>query len=450
MIAFLLVAALWSAEPRPNIVVLFADDLRYDALGTFGNDEVKTPHLDDLARRGTAFTHCFNMGSLNPAVCMPSRAMLLSGRTLFHVPVQLTGVKTWPQHLREQGYAAYGIGKWHNGPASHAAAFNEGAAVFFGGMSDHFKLPIFDFAADGKYPKERQKAGDKHSSELFADEAIRFLEGYKRDQPFFLYCAFWAPHDPRTAPAEYARLYDPAKLKLPRSFLPEHPFDNGELRVRDELLAPFPRKAEAIRRHTADYYAMITHLDAQIGRILKTLAETEQAKNTIIVFAADNGLAVGRHGLMGKQNLYDHSVRVPLLLVGQGIPAGKKSDAMCYLLDLFPTTCDLAALPIPKEVEGKSLRPMIDGKETRVRSEVFGAYRDFQRSIRTDRWKLIRYPQINLTQLFDLQNDPDELENLARQPEQAEQVLEMTKQLVALQQTLDDPLPLAAKQKQKK
>ena len=130
--------------------------------------------------------------------------------------------------------------------------YNEGAAVFFGGMSDHFKLPIFDFAADGKYPKERQKAGDKHSSELFADEAIRFLEGYKRDQPFFLYCAFWAPHDPRTAPAEYARLYDPAKLKLPRSFLPEHPFDNGELKVRDELLAPFPRKAEAIRRHTAD------------------------------------------------------------------------------------------------------------------------------------------------------------------------------------------------------
>ena len=195
---------------------------------------------------------------------------------------------------------------------------------------------------------------------------------------------------------------------------------------------------------------MMTHLDAQIGRILKTLAETEQAKNTIIVFAADNGLAVGRHGLMGKQNLYDHSVRVPLLMAGPGIPAGKKSDAMCYLLDLFPTTCDLAALPIPKEVEGKSLRPMIDGKEARVRSEVFGAYRDFQRSIRTDRWKLIRYPQINLTQLFDLQNDPDELENLARQPEQAEQVLEMTKQLVALQQTLDDPLPLAAKQKQQK
>ncbi|MGI8982885.1 MAG: sulfatase-like hydrolase/transferase [Pirellulaceae bacterium] len=442
MLPLFLTLALWSAEPRPNIVVLFADDLRFDAMGAFGNDEVKTPHLDALARRGTAFTHCFNMGSMNPAVCMPSRAMLMSGRTLFHVPVQLTGVKTWPQHLREHGYATYGIGKWHNGPASHAAAFNEGAAVFFGGMSDHFKLPIFDFAADGKYPKERQKTGDRHSSELFADEAIHFLQGYKRDQPFFLYCAFWAPHDPRTAPAEYAKLYDPAKLRLPHSFLPEHPFDNGELKVRDELLAPFPRTADEVRRHTADYYAMITHLDAQIGRILKTLDETDQTKSTIIIFAADNGLALGRHGLMGKQNLYDHSVRVPLLMAGPGIPAGKQSDALCYLLDLFPTTCELAGVPIPKEVEGKRLLPIIAGKEPRVRTEVFAAYRDFQRSIRTDRWKLIRYPQVDITQLFDLQNDPDELKNLAQQPEQAERVLAMTKQLVGLQRELDDPLPL--------
>ena len=447
MLPLFLAAALFSVEPRPNIVVLFADDLRFDAIGAFGNDEVKTPNLDALARRGTAFTHCFNMGSMNPAVCIPSRAMLMSGRTLFHVPVQLGGVKTWPQHLREQGYATYGIGKWHNGPASYAAAFDEGAAVFFGGMSDHFQLPVFDHAADGKYPKTREKSGGKHSSELFADEAIRFMQGYKRDQPFFLYCAFWAPHDPRTAPAEYSKLYDPAKLKLPRSYLPEHPFDNGELKVRDELLAPFPRKPEEVRKHTADYYAMITHLDAQIGRILKTLDETDRTQNTLIVFTADNGLAVGRHGLMGKQNLYDHSVRVPLLLAGPGIPAGKKSDALCYLLDLFPTTCDLAKVPIPKEVEGKSLRPVIEGKEPRVRSEVFGAYRDFQRSIRTDRWKLIRYPQVNVTQLFDLQNDADELKDLAQEPEQADRVSKLTKQLVALQRELDDPLPLTASPK---
>ncbi|MCE9526729.1 MAG: sulfatase-like hydrolase/transferase [Planctomycetales bacterium] len=447
MFSFLLAAAIWSAEPRPNILVLFADDLRYNAIGALGNDEVKTPHLDELARRGTTFTHCFQMGSLNPAVCMPSRAMLMSGRTLFHVPVQLTGVKTWPQYLRERGYATYGIGKWHNGPASYAAAFDEGAAVFFGGMSDHFKLPIFDHAADGKYPKTREKAGDRHSSELFADEAIRFLRTYKRDQPFFLYCAFWAPHDPRTAPPEYAKLYDPARLKLPASFLPEHPFDNGELRIRDELLAGFPRTKGEIQRQTADYYAMITHLDAQIGRILKSLDETGQAKNTIIIFTADNGLALGRHGLMGKQNLYDHSVRVPLLMAGPGIPIAKQSDALCYLLDLFPTTCDLATLPIPKEVEGKSLRPILEGKETRVRSEIFGAYRDFQRSIRTDRWKLIRYPQVDVTQLFDLQNDPDEITNLASKSEHAERVASMTRQLAAIQKSLDDPLPLTARPK---
>jgi arylsulfatase A-like enzyme len=442
MLSFFLAAALLSADSRPNIVVLFADDLRFDAIGAMGNDEVRTPHLDELARRGTTFTHCFNMGSMNPAVCIPSRAMLMSGRTLFHVPTNLAGVKTWPQHLRENGYATFHTGKWHNGPASQAAAFNEGAAVFFGGMSDQFKIPIFDYSADGKYPKSKEKTADKHSSEIFADEAVRFLQTYKRDQPFFLYCAFWSPHDPRTAPPEYHKLYDPQKLKLPRSFRAEHPFDNGELKVRDELLAGFPRTEAEVRRHTADYYAMITHLDDQIGRILKALDESELAKNTIIVFAADNGLAVGRHGLMGKQNLYDHSVRVPFLMAGAGIPVGKKTDALCYLLDLFPTMCDLASVSIPKEVEGKSLRPAIDGKTPQLRREVFGAYRDFQRSIRTDRWKLIRYPQANVTQLFDLQSDPDELKNLAIEPESAERVAMMMKDLATMQKQLDDPLPL--------
>lgn len=442
MLSLFLAAAVLSADPRLNIVVLFADDLRFDAIGAMGNDEVKTPHLDELARRGTTFTHCFNMGSMNPAVCIPSRAMLMSGRTLFHVPTNLAGVKTWPQHLRENGYATFGIGKWHNGPASHAAAFNEGAAVFFGGMSDQFKIPIFDYSADGKYPKSKEKTADKHSSEIFADEAVGFLQGYNRQQPFFLYCAFWSPHDPRTAPAEYHKLYDPAKLKLPRSFMAEHPFDNGELKVRDELLAGFPRTEAEVRKHTVDYYAMITHLDAQVGRVLKTLAETGRSKDTIVIFTADNGLAVGRHGLFGKQSLYDHSVRVPLMISGPPIPAGKKQDSLCYLLDLFPTTCDLAGVSIPKEVEGKSLRPIMEGKESRVRGEVFGAYRDFQRSIRTDRWKLIRYPQADVTQLFDLQSDPDELTNLAKEAEQAERVAAMTKQLAAMQKQLDDPLPL--------
>lgn len=404
-----------AAPRRPNVLFLFADDQRFDTIHALGNEQIRTPNLDRLARSGFVFHNNYVMGSMSGAVCYPSRAMLNSGRTLWRAPLELESGPLWGETFRQAGYSTFGTGKWHNGQASFARAFQQGRSVFFGGMSDHFQVPVRDLGADGQYTPKR--TGEKFSSELFADAAVEFLRGRRDGKPFFLYVSFTAPHDPRTPPGEYATMYDPAKIELPKAFMPQHPFDNGELWIRDEMLAPHPRTPDVVRRHIADYYGMITHMDAQIGRILQALGETGQADNTIIVFTADNGLAVGRHGLLGKQNLYEHSERMPLIFTGPGIRPGS-SQALAYLLDVFPTTCQLAGVPIPKEVEGRSLAPVLARKKEQVRDYLFGAYRNVQRMVRDQRWKLIKYhvAGVKTTQLFDIHADPWELKNLADDP----------------------------------
>jgi arylsulfatase A-like enzyme len=426
---------------KPNIVFLFSDDQRFDTIAALGNRDIKTPHLDHLVKAGFTFTHAFIMGSQMPAVCVPSRAMMLPGRTLFHVGAAIPAkTPTWPEMFAKAGYVTCGVGKWHNDRASYARSFTRGGPIMFGGMTnDQFHPPVYDFDSTGKY-SGKPKVAKKHSTELYADAAIDFLRSYKGEKPFALYVAFTAPHDPRKAPGQYAKMYDPDRLPLPKSFLPRHPLDNGELKIRDEKLAPWPRTPAVVRRHLADYYAMISHLDAEVGRILAVLKETKRDGDTIIVFASDNGLAVGKHGLMGKQNLYDHSVRVPLVLSGPGVPRGKQSAALVYLFDLFPTLTDLARLKAPATVEGKSLVPILAGKKKSVRDSVFAAYRDVQRMVRTERWKLIHYPKIARTQLFDVAADPEETSDLSGRKEQAKRLKEMTALLKEWQKQVGDPL----------
>jgi arylsulfatase A-like enzyme len=429
---------------RPNVVFLLSDDQRFDTIAALGNRDVHTPNLDRLVREGHAFTHCHIMGSTVPAVCAPSRAMLMSGRTLYRAPVDLPApLPLLPEVLRKAGYTTYAVGKWHNGRASFHRAFAGGENIFFGGMADHRRVPVHAYDPTGRYAG-KPKPGGKFSSELFADSAVRFLRSHKGDRPFFLYVAFTAPHDPRIPPPEFARRYDPARLPLPASFLPRHPFDNGEMTIRDEKLLPWPRTPAAIREQTTAYYGMITHLDAQVGRILAALAEAGLEKDTLVVFASDNGLALGRHGLLGKQSLYDHSVRVPLVLRGPGVPAGKRSPALVYLLDLFPTLCEMTKAPAPRGLEGESLVPILSGKRAQVRDSVFAAYRDVQRMVRTERWKLILYPKAGRVQLFDLARDPDEVRDLSGEPGQAGRVRELTGLLRGWQKKVGDGLALPA------
>ena len=292
---------------------------------------------------------------------------------------------------------------------------------------------------DGKMVNKRTEP--RYSSEQFADATVAFLKSRKgQDKPFFAYISFTHPHDPRMAPKEYHDLYPPEKIEVPPNFLPEHPFDNGELKVRDEKLAGFPRTQDEVRRHISDYYACITYMDAQIGRILQTLEESGLAENTLIVFNGDNGLAVGRHGLMGKQNLYEHSARTPLIVVGPGVPAGKTCDALVYQHDLFPTVCAMAGVAIPSTVEGKSLKPLIDGSAASVHDSVFGAYRDVQRMVRMGDYKLIDYPKIKRTQLFNVASDPWEMKDLSGEASQADRIKELRARLLEWQKKLDDPM----------
>ncbi len=443
-------APAWAAD-KPNVLFLLSDDQQYDALHALGNDTIRTPSLDKLVRRGFTFNQTYCNGSMGGAVCQPSRSMIMTGRSLFRSPIEIPAdLPTMPETLDKAGYVTFATGKWHNSEPVFARLFRQGGAnLFFGGMTDQNKVPLHDFDPTGKYAAHDEHIGKGFSSTLFADAACQFLKGHKGSKPFFLYVAFTAPHDPRTPPGEYARMYDPAKMPLPKSFMPQHPFNNGDLIGRDELLAPWPRTPEIVKQHIADYYGMITHMDAQIGHLLKSLEETGHDKDTVIVFTSDHGLALGRHGLFGKQNLYEHSMRPPLVIAGPGIPENKGSDAFVYLFDLFPTICDLTGTPIPDTVEGKSLVPIMQGKTDKVRDAIFLAYKDVQRAVRSDRWKLIRYTQINKSQLFDLANDPDEIKNLADDPKYADKVKEMLALLAEQQKKFADKLPLTTDKPQR-
>lgn len=445
---------------KPNILFILTDDQRFDTIHALGNPEIQTPNLDRLVANGTAFTHAHIPCGTSGAVCMPSRAMIHSGRTLFHL--QKEGQSIPPEHtmlgehLQTAGYRTFGTGKWHNGTASFARSFQDGGAIFFGGMWDHWNVPICDYDPTGTYANEiniiqNPQAGNKimrvhcdrympgrHSTELISDEAIRFLEGNSSNQPFFLYAAFMAPHDPRSMPERFKAMYDPDKIRLPENVMAEHPFTYGVRDIRDEVLAPYPRDPAEIRRHIAEYYAMITHLDDEIGRILKALERTGKMDETIVVLAGDNGLALGQHGLMGKQNCYEHSVRVPLIFSGFGIPRGCRCDQYAYLLDIFPTLCDLIDVPCPASVEGRSLLPVMQKRQA-IRKTLYFAYTDLIRAVKDDRYKLIEYTgQIRMTQLFDLLHDPQEQKDLAENAEYTATITRLRQEMSGFSKQWDD------------
>ncbi|MGE4618290.1 MAG: sulfatase-like hydrolase/transferase [Planctomycetota bacterium] len=418
---FITATMIHGQQTQPNILWIVSDDQRADTIGALGNDEIQTPSLDRLVRQGIRFTSAYCMGSTSGAVCAPSRYMMMTGRSLHRLPGNVFNIPeqevTLPQLLGEAGWVTFFTGKWHNGKAAFQRSFNGGAEIFFGGMGSHTQLMVHDYQPDGKYPDSKRHRLPAFSSTVFADAAIRFIEEQAiveeqvsdgSNNPFFACVSFTAPHDPRTPPAQFLSMYPEEKMSLPTNFLPEHPFDNGELKIRDEKLAPFPRTPEVVKEQLAAYYAMISQMDAEVGRVIDALQENGLADNTMVVFTSDHGLAVGSHGLMGKQNLYEHSTRVPLLIVGPGIEAGSVCEQPVYLHDLVPTISDWAGIEAPEFSEGKSLVGLLKGTSDRGRQNIYTAYKNVQRALRVGRWKLIRYPVIDKTQLFDLVADPHE------------------------------------------
>lgn len=412
---------------RPNLLVLVADDLRPDGIAALGNPLVETPHLDALAARSLVFTRAF----CSYPVCVVSRTEMMTGRHHWEHrrdggPFR-EGQTTWPQAFRDAGYETWQVGKWHVSGRPSQRGYTDVAGLFAGGGGKFWKegrtdrrgVPVTGYTGwifqseDGKTLFPDWGVGlTPGIDERFAEAALSLI---RRDgeKPWFCHVNFTAPHDPLLpTEAGIARLRE-VPIATPPDFLPTHPFDHGNLDGRDERLLPQPRTEESVRELRRDYFAVIEDLDRAVGTLLAGLEASGEAENTFIVFTSDHGLAAGSHGLAGKQNQYDHTLRVPLFIAGPGIPPGRTA-AMVYLRELFPTTCDLAAIAVPGSVTGRSFAEVLKGESEGHHDAVFGTFTDTQRSMQTDDgWKVVFYPKADRWQLFDLKSDPLELRNLA-------------------------------------
>ncbi|CAN5224483.1 sulfatase-like hydrolase/transferase [soil metagenome] len=470
----------------PNIVLLLTDDQTYKTIGALGNDEIYTPNIDRLVNGGVTFTHAFNMGGWNGAVCIASRSMIISGQSIWRAQQKdslwrkndtTAFSQTWGRLMKQHGYNTYMSGKWHvqappdqvfatvrhvrpgmpsdswgkgGGDKKVAEAFKNNADVV-AAMPVGYNRPIDE--NDNSWSPTDPKfggfwEGGQHWSEVLKNDALAFIkDASKREDPFFMYLAFNAPHDPRQSPQEFIDKYPIENISLPKSFLPQYPWKdsigNSQL-LRDEALAPFPRTEYAVKKHRQEYYAIITHLDEQIGEILDALEESGKMGNTYIFLTSDHGLAIGEHGLIGKQNMFDHSIRVPLIVSGPDIPKGKKLGQDVYLQDIMATSLELAGIEKPAYVDFHSFLDIINGESTKSHyDEIYGCYMDYQRMIRKEGYKLIVYPRIKKVLLFDLEKDAEEINNLADISKYKEKVKKLFNELVDLQNAMGDKLDLS-------
>ena len=408
------------SDKRPNILLIVTDDQCYDTISAMGNPNIHTPNLDCLVNNGFAFYRHF----CTTPICTPARAEILTGCQSFNNRVPWFGMpidsqlELLPQTLQKNDYHTMHIGKWHNDGHPRDKGYNVTRRVF---GEDNLNDPLekghyMRFEEDGKHI-------EGHSSELFTDAAIEEIRKADNDKPWFCFLGYFAPHDPHHSPAPFGTMYSPDNMPLPSNFMPEHPYDNGAMIIRDEFLETWPRRHDTIKKYRSRYYGIISHLDHNIGRLIGELRKTDKLDNTIIIFTGDQGLAAGSHGLLGKESMYDHSIASPLILCGPGIAAGGKSKAMSHHTDIYPTICDLAKIARPQSAsDGFSLMPIIRDQVDSVRDAVLcefcmprqheGKLHHVQRAVRTRHWKLIWYAECNMFQLFDLERDSEELVNL--------------------------------------
>lgn len=436
------------ASPRrpPNVVLILADDLGVGELGCYGQSKIRTPNLDALARDGMRFTEAY-AGS---CVCAPSRCVLLTGQHTGHCQIRDNkelggwerGNREGQQPLREktmtlgrwlqgQGYKTAAIGKWGlGGPDSPGMPWIQGFDLFFGYLCQrqaHNYYPEHLWRNWQKVPLEgnvwQNQVGKRYAPDLMIDEALGFVRANK-DAPFFVYFATPVPHAALQVPddslAEYAEAFG------------DQPYDGKK----GYLAHDKPRAA---------YAAMVTRMDRDIGRLLALLDELQLRDDTLIVYAADHGLALGSHGLLGKQSVYECALGCPLLVAGPGVPHGE-TRALTYLLDLYPTLCEVAGVAPPAGLEGHSLAPLWRGAATGVRDTLFLAFENSQRAVRDARFKLVRYPHLDLEQLFDLQADPHELRDLRADPEHSATAAHLHGELGRWRAATGDPHPLRVAQ----
>ena len=415
-------SAAQAAEKRPNFLFILTDDQSPETLKCYGNQVCQTPNLDRLATEGMIFQDAHHMGSWSGAVCLPSRTMIMTGRTVWRIPGARGPGLNFPP--RQRGRAA---------ELSMPAVFNRAGYDTFRTCKNgnSFKEANEQFTI--RKDATKRDGSDEGGSKWHGDQVMDYLgqrQAAGDGDPFLIYFGFSHPHDPRNATPELAAKYGAVNTDIPTTpnpkapplqvnYLPAHPFHHGHPGLRDEekVQGVMKKRDEAtIRNELGREYACIENIDRQVGRVLGKLKEMGELDNTYVIFTADHGIAVGRHGLTGKQNLYEHTWRVPMIVRGPGIKQGSSASGYTYLLDVFPTLCDLAGIEPPDVVEGKSFRPVLEGKADRVRDVLYGVYcggtKPGMRSIKSDGWKLIQYDvldgKVRETQLLNLNENPNE------------------------------------------
>jgi len=484
-----------SQSKRPNILITLADDQPAYACGAYGNSRIRTPALDALAERGTCFTNACQPGSHVGAVCAPNRAMLFTGRHYWHIPNQIKG--WWEEGcerfeapepdpactpmlgeiLRQNGYHTFGTGKWHNMPFSFHRNFCDGEAIWFHGGNalqidlmqekqmpevgwgrgrpeflrrgkQHWKHVVHGYDATGEWSPWNSYHDPRHGVEIFTEAAVNFIETYDGDKPFFLYCPFYAPHNPLETLPEWERQYPPEAMKLPENFRETIAFDNGGLLGRERIAAGWRVTEETARQWIAGLYALTAHMDDGIRRIHEALERNGYLDNTITIHTSDHGKSSGQHGYQGKWTLYEHDLQVPCIVAGPDIPRGLRSDALVHQHDLFPTLLERAGVEPPEGTYFETLEPLLrtDAKAGDGREYLFAADRASMRSIRDQRYKLIQYERdallergVDKVELFDLRDDPHELRDLAGEPAHAGRIERMRRELLRWRTRLGDP-----------
>ncbi|MDG1510797.1 MAG: sulfatase-like hydrolase/transferase [Mariniblastus sp.] len=472
------------ADERPNLLFIIVDDQSPFDLKIYNpKSKLDTPVIDKIAREGMVFDRAYHMGAWSGAVCTPSRHMVMSGRTVWHLPRN--------RRRKSNGAVAEKLTAPELANTSMAAVFNQAG---YETVRTCKKGNSFEAAnAKFKIRNDSSKRGgtDESGSAWHAEQVLQYLnqrETSDKTDPFLIYFGFSHPHDTRDGKPELLDKYGainhkdsrslppahPAQPELPSNYLPAHPFHHGHPGLRDEVNVSGVwknRDEQTIRNEIGREFACSENIDTQIGRVLDKLEAMGELDNTYIFYTSDHGMAIGRHGLQGKQNLYEHTWRVPMIVKGPGIEAGKRSQGNIYLLDVLATMCDLTETEFPVTNEGKSFKPVLEGEQEVVRDVLFGVYcggtKPGMRSVRKGDWKLIKYDvldgEVRETQLFNLKDNPEEyIEqhhhsdvikltgnspadgqlNLADDPKYAEKRKEMEALLYQEMVRLDDPYRL--------
>ncbi len=451
-----------NAKERPHVVCIVADDLRADLLSVYGGP-VPTPNLERLAARGCRFDRVV----CGYPICHVSRTEILTGRAMVAeasaggaIPFQPEWASL-PRVMQRAGWQTVHVGKWHVRGKPRELGYDRTTALYSSGGSGGEPLtfprsatdrPVtgyrgWTFKTDDEEPVRQWGIGlTPDTDRRIADGAIEVIDTLPSEasDPMLLHVNFTAPHDPLHWPAGMENRYSPRSTTLPSNFRPEHPFDHGNAGGRDEMIVPPPRTSEDVRRQRAVYFALAEQIDIQVGRICEALQRRGMLEDTVILFTSDQGIAIGSHGLMGKQNQYEHTANVPLLLAGPGVPAGVRTTSQGALRDLFPTVCQLCDLPVPTSVQGASLLTAIDTESSTEPRNVHGYFTDTQRMIRSaDDWKLIWYPKLDRYQLFHVASDPDERNDQINNPAHGDRQQELRAELVRWLREHRDPVATA-------